>query len=564
LISASPIHASFTFSEAGFMSSFSPVPITKTSVRPVGPGIRAVLLSSAVIAVAACAVTPEPFTAEETRARVERDKALIFGDTAPITGPISLEEAMARAIKFNLDHRAELLNQVVSQKQLELSSYDLLPKLVTSAGLTSRNNDSASSSESILTHTQSLEPSVSSERTQVSSQTALTWNILDFGVSYIRAQQNADRTLIADEQRRKVIHNILQDVRSAYWRAVAAEHLLGRIDPLLKRTEQALSQAQALERQSVRAPLDELQYQRALLATLERLRALRRELVGAKTQLAALMNLRPGAAFQVKLPAGRTDFALPALTVATTELEEVALYRRPELIQASYDARISGAESRRILLEMLPGVSFNVGANYDSNRFAVNHAWASYGTTLAWNLLTLFSTPARLDLAEADQQLKEVKRAALSMAVLAQVEVAVLRYQQAVEEFATARTQTEVENRILKQLTTAGLLEQVGELAVIQAEAEAVFATLRRDIAYASLQNAYGAVMVSVGVDPLPGTVSDNTLPSLASAVGAALRSWEDGSALRRALAQTQAAAKPATMPPAGEAEPAMPKPGPI
>ncbi len=531
-----------------------------TSFSGTRRSLRAFLLSSAVFAVAACAVAPEPFTAEETKARVEKDKALIFGSSAPITAPIGLEEAMARAIKFNLDHRVEMLNQVVSQRQLDLSSYDLLPKLVTQAGLSSRSNDSASSSESILTHTQSLEPSISSERTDVSAQTALTWNILDFGVSYIRARQNADRTLIADEQRRKVIHNILQDVRTTYWRAVAAERLLGRIDPLLKRTEAAFKDAQALEKQSVRPPLEELQYQRALLDTLERLRALRRDLVGAKTQMAALMNLRPGTEFHVKVPANDGSFEIPTLAAAPAEMEEAALYRRPELIQASYESRISRAETHRILLEMLPGISFNVGGNYDSNRYMVNNAWASYGTSVAWNLLTVFSTPARLDLADADQQLKEVKRAALSMAVLAQVDVAALRYQQAVEEFKIAQTQAEVEHRIYQQLSVAGALRQVGDLPVIQAEAENVFATLRQDNAYANLQNAYGGVMVSMGADPLPATVADDSLKALTGALGSVLHSWEDGSALRQALAATRAASKPDDAASADSKPPEAPK----
>ena len=41
---------------------------------------------------------------------------------------------------------------------------------------------------------------------------------------------------------------------------------------------------------------------------------------------------------------------------------------------------------------------------------------------------------------------------------------------------------------------------------MIQAQAEDVFAALRRDTACANLQNAYGALMVSVGADPLPDT----------------------------------------------------------
>lgn len=504
---------------------------------------RTVALSGILLVLGGCALTPEPLTPEEKWAAIEQDKRMIFGDNAPVTGAISLEEAMARAVKFNLDHRSEMLSQAVAQKQLDLSGYDMLPKLASSAGLSNRSNDAASSSESIRTHSQSLEPSVSTERRMWSAQTAVTWNILDFGVSYIRARQTADRSLMADEQRRKVIHNIIQDVRTTYWRSVAAERLLRRIDPLLKRTQAALADAQAIEQQSIRAPLEELQYQRALLATLERLRALRRELVGAKIQLAALMNLKPGTEFHVAAPDEKAEAPLPRVATAPDDLVDVALHNRPELIQASYDARVSGAETRRILLEMLPGISVNAGGSYDSNRYLTNNQWATYGVGVAWNLLTVFSTPTRLELAEADQALKKVKHAALSMAVMAQVNVASLRLQQATEEYLTARQQANVEQRIFRQLVNSGQAQRSGELAVIQADAENVFAALRRDTSYANVQNAYGALMVSVGADPLPDVVADNSLSALSGQIARTLRDWENGAALARAAEATKKAA---------------------
>lgn len=504
---------------------------------PPRPGRRhTAALSCIILLLGGCALTPEPLTPEEKWAAIAQDKRMIFGGSAPVTGPIGLEEAMARAIKFNLDHQSEMLSQAVAQRQLDLSSYDMLPKLAATAGLNARSNDAASSSESIRTHTQSLEPSISTERRMWSAQTAVTWNILDFGVSYIRARQTADRSLMADEQRRKVIHNIIQDVRTTYWRAVAAERLLRRIDPLLTRTEAALADAQAIEQQSIRAPLEDLQYQRALLATLERLRTLRRELVGAKIQLAALMNLKPGTEFHVVVPDERREAPLPRITTAPDDLVDVALHNRPELIQASYDSRISGAETRRILLEMLPGITLSGGASYDSNRYLTNNEWTSYGVGVAWNLLTVFSTPARLELAEADQTLKKVKHAALSMAVMAQVNVASLRLQQATEEYLTARQQASVEQRIFQQLVNAGQVQRSGDLAVIQADAENVFAALRRDTAYANVQNAYGALMVSVGADPLPNVVADDSLPALSGQIAKTLHNWEDGTALARAV----------------------------
>lgn len=148
----------------------------------VRPGLRSFLLSGTVLVLCACAVSPDPFTDQETRLRISEDKALMFGNLEPITGPIGLEEAMARAVKYNLDHRVELLNSVVSTNQLELAHYDMLPKLAATAGYNMRNNEMASTSTTVLTHINSTEPAVSQERRVQSAQIQLSWNVLDFGV----------------------------------------------------------------------------------------------------------------------------------------------------------------------------------------------------------------------------------------------------------------------------------------------------------------------------------------------------------------------------------------------
>ena len=504
--------------------------LNRTALRPL-------LLSGTILALCACSVSPEPFSAQDKKLRITEDKSLMFGAVEPILAPISLEEAMARAVKYNLDHRVELLNEVVTGKQLELAHFDMLPRLAASAGFNARNNDLASTSTTILTHTPSTEAAISQERQVQNAQLQLSWNVLDFGVSYIRAKQMADRKLMADEQRRKVVQNIIQDVRYAYWRAVAAERLLARLDPLTRRTETALADARRQESHPVREPMADLQYQRALLATLEHLKALRRDLVSAKAQLASLMSLPPGNDFKLVMPKGENETPVPRVDAKLAEMEEVALNNRPELAQAAYQSRISRAESRRILLEMLPGVNLGISGNYDSNKYTVNPIWAAYGVNIAWNLLNLATTPARLDAAEADQKMMDMKRAALSMGVLAQVNVAALRFDQAKDEYTTAKDQAEVELRIYRQMNAASQSKQVGELSVIQAEADDVFATLRKDTAYANLQNAYGAILVSLGADPMPDVVNDYKLPTLTEAIHGTLASWADGSALRRALA---------------------------
>jgi len=174
-----------------------------------------------------CSISPQPLTEEEVKERVDADIAAIEAGAATVDGtPISLYEAIARALKYNLDHRLKVMEQALSSQQLDLARYDLLPQLTAKAGYNSRSEYDGSSSMSLLDGSESLVPSTSTEKDIRTADITFMWNVLDFGVSYYRARQQADRVLILEERRRKVIQNIVQDVRYAYWRAVSAERLI--------------------------------------------------------------------------------------------------------------------------------------------------------------------------------------------------------------------------------------------------------------------------------------------------------------------------------------------------
>ena len=121
--------------------------IAECCVTPASRNLfKTCLFSGAALLLVACAVSPDALTVLEMKDRIATDKALMFGDIEPVLAPITMEQAMARAIKYNLDHRVELMNDVVTGTQLELAHYDMLPKLAATAGYNSRNTDSASSS----------------------------------------------------------------------------------------------------------------------------------------------------------------------------------------------------------------------------------------------------------------------------------------------------------------------------------------------------------------------------------------------------------------------------------
>ena len=102
-----------------------------------------------------------------------------------VTGPLSLKEAMERAMTYNLDHQTAKLNVALASLQYKASRFDLLPELTTAAGYTTRDKIYASSSQSVLTHAQSLEPSTSLDKRRRTADLTLSWNLLDFGMSYI-------------------------------------------------------------------------------------------------------------------------------------------------------------------------------------------------------------------------------------------------------------------------------------------------------------------------------------------------------------------------------------------
>jgi outer membrane protein, multidrug efflux system len=503
-------------------------------VKPVAPlatarskKVALALLGVSLLVLSACSIKPEPLAQDELAARVASDRARLYSDQPAIDGPLTLHEAMARAIRFNLDARLRAQEQALALNQLDLSHYDLLPGLVASSGYTGRDNASASTSRSVRTQAQSLESSTSQDRDRTTADLNLVWNVLDFGVSYVNAKQNANRALIANERRRKVINSITQDVRAAYWRAVAAERLLGRIDPLLASVRTARVQSEGAGRQTLGTALQQLSYQRALVEAEQALLSQRRELTLARTELAALINQPLDRPLRIAVPAERDT--VPELTVEAALLEETALAFRPELREEHLTARITADETRKALLRLLPGLEFNVGRNYDTNSFLENNTWSSWGTRVSWNLLRLFSAPAQIRAAQAAQDVADQRRVALSMAVLTQLFVSRANFEEAKRRFETARTLESLDARILEQLRSELQAQRAGELAVIQGELNAVRAALQRDLAYAEVNNAFGQIFVAIGADPLPRDLDSLDLKGLADGLREVERGWGRG-----------------------------------
>ena len=494
---------------------------------------KALLTSLIAVIVTGCAVTPEVVAPGKIHSTAMADLDLLSQTEVQEALSIGLEEAIARAIKFNRDHRLKAYEAALAQGQLELVRQEMLPELAASAGYARRNNYSASASATF----QDGKPaglganptySISQGKEQATKDAVFTWNILDFGLSYVRAKQHADRYLIAKERERKTMQNIVQDVRAAYWRAVSAERLLLKIGPLMEKAATALDDSRQIELRRLSSPVEALYYQRELLDVLRALQGLRQDLVNAKVELAALMDIKPGKPFtlaDVEQPA----FSLPEMEMKLSFIEEQALKYRPELMETYYQKRISIEETRAAFLKLLPGISLNAGAYNSNNKYLLNEDWTSIGAQVSWNLFNVFKLGTERRMAQTRGALAEEQRLATSMAVLTQVHLSNMRFTQARKSFDLADRYLQVADRINEQVRNTAELEQTAELDMIRESLNLLLAELRRDVAYADLQNSYGRVFASMGADLLPEAYADQSVEELALTIGSRFEQWQRG-----------------------------------
>ncbi|MCG8379571.1 MAG: TolC family protein [Proteobacteria bacterium] len=466
---------------------------------------------------AGCSFIPVPLTKGELKEQAKSDNVKVTENQEPIDGPVSLYEAIARALKYNLDFHLELSEKILSETQLDVSRYELLSQLVARTGYDGRDKFSGSSSQSLLTGVQSLASSTSSNRDIFTSDLKLTWSVLDFGLSYIRANQAADRVLIAEEEKRKVVNRIVQDVRTAYWRAVTNDRLGIKVKELLVRVSRAVEESKQVEIKRLDRPLTALTYQRELIGIKRELEELQRDLSLAKIQLAALMNLRPGEQFELVIP-DRTE-AVNRVDITPETMELLALENRPEIRSISYEQRINKKEAKAAILELLPGLDINFGKNYTSNTFVFNNNWLSYGAQISWNLLNAFKLPATKRELKAREKVLVARRLALSMAVMTQVHVSLAQYEHSQREYRTAAEYYQTQIKILDQLQSGVAAKTVTEQSLIREEMNMMVAEVKYDIAFSDIENAYASIFAALGIDPFPIDVNMETVDLLSTSI---------------------------------------------
>lgn len=483
-------------------------------LRPIALAVLATLTLSAC-----STIQPQAFEASSVAEQIAADRVTAAQGVEPISGGLTLDEALARALKYNLDRRTRMMEEALAFQQLDVAHIDMLPKLLARAGFTERNNDKISQSRDA--EDGSLSPSrfVSQEQAHTLSDLGVSWNLLDLGVGYYNSQQQADRVLIAAEKRRKAMHLLMQDVRTAYWRAASAQKLRDRVRETIAMGEDALADARQAEQDRIRNPIDTLRYQRQVLENLRLLEAIDQELSSAQVELAALINAPIGQVITIAEPTEMV-VATHLLDLPVDRLEDVALSANPDLREHHYSARIARQEARKTLVKLFPSVTFNYSVNYDTDRYLVNNRWNEVGVQLSFNLFNLFTGPMQMRLAEAGVELADHRRVASQMAVLAQVHLARLQFANTLQQLDRADAIWQTDQRLAEHVLRREQVQAQSKLDRVSSDTAAILSLLRRYQALAQANAAEARLRATLGVEPQIGSVGELSLSDLVRDIG--------------------------------------------
>ncbi len=486
---------------------------------------------------AGCAMNPQPLSEGDVSDVLAEDQELIEQFRAPLTGPIGLHEVMSRAVLNNLEHRVSRMEQAVALGSFELARYEMLPQMEASYGRYSRNKLNASTSISVATGEESLEASTSQEKDHDIGNFSASWNLLDFGVSYYQAQQEADRYLISRESRKRVLANLLQQARMLYWRAWAAQNTAAEVERVLAEANQAYAEISlVIETRQYTNILPNLRLKRQLFDLIRELESLSEELTQAKIELAQVINVPANSGIELLGVEPGTRLGdieslpmLPRIDEDPTQMEITALYNSTELAEQIYNVRIDQAETRKALLRLLPGIEISYNNGYDSNNLLVFNNWYEVGTEVSWNLFNLATTQQTLKNSDLREELAMQRRLAVNMAVVTKLNLAVYQYNISLRKLQQAREVKAIDSEIAKHTRNAAITSAASKVESVVTAAAELRTNLSLLQAYANAQSSYGAVLVALGLNPVPETYLDLEIHELTNLIAVYDKTWQDG-----------------------------------
>ncbi len=411
--------------------------------------------------------------------------------------PLTLEDVVRLALDQNLDlmvraRQCEYQYEVVNGSRLKM-----LPGLAFNSELSGRTTNTGMFSESLEPSVPPAPPSISQEQHICRYDFTLTYNLLDFGISYFRARQEANKSIMREAEYQRACQILITNTVTQYWKARVAQEGLKQTGDVLGQTTWFIDSLNSQIEDQVMSKEVALQYQAMLLRIQAQYQLYERNYLDAMYQLARLMGF-PDACFKLaEEDFSDYDYILPD----PCGLAELALANRPELFGLDAEERVKIQEAYTSLLQLLPGLAPFTSYNYDSNLYLIYHRWMVGGLRVAWNLL---SAPANFQMILAnstDASVTRLNRLAMSVGILTQLNLAYLSYYDAQEQYRVAKQLSQVREDLFGAWETKW---EVGDLSSLDLVAnyrlEALTAKVDALKAFGDVQTAIEQVNNALGI----------------------------------------------------------------
>ena len=435
---------------------------------------------------------PASYTDWDRAIRVDTDLQTMYSATPrKIEKPIDMYMAFALALKYNYTRR--LVSYQQSMVEVGKNPQNRLPEIFSSAGYVNADNKDA-----------------------MDSELKLAWNILDISTVYYQSKDDWYKSSVAYEQSRKVIHNLMQETRVLYWKALTAQRLLPLIDEMIEYmtldVDELNSKTADLAKEGLSLNIADLERKREFMQATKELSDVKRDLETANVRLASLMGFHPSTEFKL-VGKESGNFELPEIKSSLSEMEWVALTNRPELRARDLVTDVDEVvASFKIFSD--PG---NVKYKTDSNYY--NRAWSKKAKQVGMEVFEKVNDPKYFE-AEA------LRRQRMTNLILTQVYVAWARYMSAVEDYEIAQELAHASEDIAEDITISSgaraFDSQLESSRAIKDEAKAM-------IAYVRLQDALGNLYATLGMDAIPYYMLNEKPSRIALYLRGVLEKWRKG-----------------------------------
>lgn len=465
------------------------------------------MVLATVFVVTGCAGWYEMDLDADRRSNLTADLEILHqNDGAVLTGLLTPDDAVKIGLRNNLELRVSRLLIDIADDTARAEKLRMLPQLTVSGNMSYRDKHLLKEYEDLETGEIQLSNSISEERFRNTVRAGLTWNLLDFGLSFYRSRQAVHQSEVRRLERRRQAQTLALDIARAYRQAAMAEDNLDYIDKMATLTHEFKTAADALVADRRLDPIVAREIERQLASLAVTAGDIQAEVSGARITLCRLMGVSPRSRFDVSAEMGLFDQleAVPDLATLNPEnLESAALEHRPELFTADLQQRIQKDEAKIALVSLFPGIRLEGAWDYDANKYLKYNDWLTVGAGLVADLLAL---PA--DWQDYQARLKGVEaarfqRILLTASVIAQVNLAIhdidVRQEQ-YRRYDAAYTVVEDLLRMTRERNNAGV-EGFPDTLVTQRMVEAVVARLERSRKLSALLDARDTLAATLGLD---------------------------------------------------------------